>query len=224
FLPWRQVLQPKWLLVLVVLLPLMVSGGLWYLWRIVDDSRMHVGQEARQQLQYVLTPEGIQRFIVAGMEYPLRFLSPACWFGPLGWLDTLIAPLHQHLLWISLSLAVLADGTALVLRLRRTGVTTLGDWLEPILGSLMHALFLWWSLALVMYLTITPYQAESIVGMQVRYMIPAMLFFLIWPVGLWSTIQATPSRYYQNACLFLFLMTILRSLFLARDLLFRYWQ
>lgn len=225
FLPWSRLLKPLPIFVMLVCITLSLAAGMWYLWRIVDDSRMHMGDEARTQLKYILTTEGIQQFIGAAMEYPHRVLNPAYWFEPLGWLDTLLSPQHLLLIWISLGIAVSVDVFHFIRRTRSLGCWSLMDLLEPLVGSIASAFFIWWSLALVMYLTITPYQAAGIVGMQVRYMVPAMLCFLLWPLGRWQVPTTFPkTNYYGIACLLLLLLGLFRAISLSYDLYTRYWQ
>lgn len=225
FLPWSKLLKPLPILFMLACIAVSLGAGMWYLWRIVDDSRMQMGDEARAQLKYILTAEGIQQFIGAAMEYPHRFLNPAYWFEPLGWLDTLLSPQHLLLIWISLGIAVSVDVFHFIRRTRSLGCWSLMDLLEPFVASIVSAFFIWWSLALVMYLTITPYQSTGIVGMQVRYMVPAVLFFLLWPLGRWQVPTNLPkTNYYGIACLVLLLLGLFRAISLSYDLYMRYWQ
>lgn len=225
FLPWSKLLKPLPILLMLVCIAVSLGVGMSYLWRIVDDSRMHMGDEARTQLKYILTAEGIEQFIGAAMEYPHRVLNPAYWFEPLGWLDTLLSPQHLLLIWISLGIAASVDVFHFIRRTRSLGCWSLMDLLEPLVGSISSAFFIWWSLALVMYLTITPYQSTGIVGMQVRYMVPAVLCFLLWPLGRWQVPTNLPkTNYYGIGCLLLLLLGLFRTSLLMFDLYSRYWQ
>ena len=156
------------------------------------------------------------------MEYPTRFFNPACWWEPLGWLDTRLNDLHRKLLWLCLIVAITIDVSRIGLWLRRTGLNAMGDLLPPLVCSLVHLVFVWWSLALVMYLTITDLQSAGIVGMQVRYMIPVALMFLIWPATTLPESQRLRYRILWPA-LFLVILTVIRAIQLAGDLQYRYW-
>jgi hypothetical protein len=51
FLPWSKLLKPLPILLLLACITLSLVAGTWYLWRIVDDSRMHMGDEARSSTE-----------------------------------------------------------------------------------------------------------------------------------------------------------------------------
>jgi len=224
FLPWQKVMKLKVVVPSLIVLAALAYAGNWYLWYIIDKEGMGLGEQTRQQLQYVLTGPGLVRFIGAAMEYPTRFLDPQHWWQPLGWLDTNLNDLHRALLWISLIVAVVLDLVRWIAWLRSVGTQSLWSLIEPLVGCVAHLLFVWWSLALVMYLTISDYQSTGIVGMQVRYMIPVALFFLTWPAAVMT--DKTPALKKSQLlwpAILLFVLAIARAIQLAIDLHYRYW-
>lgn len=223
FLPWSKAFRPAFWIPFLVGLFVLGSVGVWYLWRIVDNEGMALGEQARKQLYYVFTGPGFVQFFQASMEYPTRFLAPSHWWGPLGWLDTNLTELHKALLWVSLSVAFILDIARWINWLRATGTASLWNLIEPVVVCLLNLLFVWWSLALVMYLTITPYQCDSIVGMQVRYMIPVALLFLAWPATLLPQSNQTVKPRFLWIVVLLFILAIARAILLAGDLQHRYW-
>lgn len=225
FLPWQQLRQARYWVPALLGGVALLAVGIWYLWYIVDGSGMQLGNEARAQLQYVLTGSGLTQFIQAAMDYPYRFLNPESWFRPLGWLDTNLSGLHMALLWLSFWIAVMLDIGTLFSRLKVTGVQPLLGALPVIAGSAVSGIFVWWSLALVMYLTISGYQSTGIVGMQVRYMVPVIFLFLLWPIACVSqaTIPAKTSGLVCWAGCLLCIIALVRAGLLALDLQLRYW-
>ncbi|HQR07908.1 MAG TPA: DUF2142 domain-containing protein [Gemmatales bacterium] len=171
FLPWSKLLRPTiWIPSLLGFI-VIAALGLWYLWHIVDSEGMALGEQARKQLHYVFTGPGFVQFVHAAMEYPHRFLNPSYWWGPLGWLDTNLAELDRALLWVSLIVAFILDIVRWINWLRAQVLSSLWNLIEPIIVCILNLLLVWWSLALVMYLTITPSQSDSIVGMQVLVLV-----------------------------------------------------
>jgi hypothetical protein len=228
FLPWRRILFSIWMIPGILLL---IAGGFvgyWYLWRIVDGTGLQLGEAARLQLEFVLTTEGLHQFAAGAMEYPQRVLRPHYWFGPLGWLDTLISPVHVHLLWISLLLALIADVIQIGRWFYHAGVPQLSRLVFALIAAMLHASFIWWCLALVMYLTISPLQAQCITGMQVRYMIPSVFMFLLWPVIAardWTTLPYTaPANWKRWLAMVMLVLAIIRCWHLLMDLIQRYWR
>ncbi|MFT3882133.1 MAG: DUF2142 domain-containing protein [Gemmatales bacterium] len=223
FLPWSKAFRPAvWI---PSLLGVIVLGtvGFWYLWRIVDGEGIALGEQARKQLYHVFTGPGFVQFFHASMEYPHRFLNPSYWWGPLGWLDTNLSELHVALLWVSLIIAFSLDVVRWVNWMIVRGFTSLWNLIEPIVVCLLNLLFVWWSLALVMYLTITPYQCDSIVGMQVRGHDSRRPLFFAWPATLLPQSNQTVKPRYLWAVVLLLVLGIARAILLAGDLQHRYW-
>lgn len=228
FLPWRQIIFSRWLVIGLFGAGILAVAGYWYLWRIVDGTGLKLGDAARQQLQFILTAEGAQRFAFAAMEYPNRVLHPKFWFSPIGWLDTILNPVHMYLLWISLVLAFLVDGYRVASWIYHAEGRQILRLVVSLGMTVLHGVFMWWSLALVMYLTITPLGEDGIVGMQVRYMIPTLLVLLVWPVVVardWKLPVASRSVNVKRwVGLMLLCLSIIRSWQLVMDLIQRYWR
>lgn len=225
-LNWKRWLRWQFIVPALAVIIFMAAAGIWLLWRVVDSAGMELGKEARQQLQYLMTGEGIAQFVQAAMEYPGRFLNPSAWCGPLGWLDTNLSPPHLSLLLTSLLIAVGFDLTAWFRQTGSWNEAAFYKLLTSILNVIVMGLFVWWSLALVMYLTITPYQADSIVGMQVRYMFPVLMALILWPAYRFKTCLTSLSETEQQWRLpgyVLLFSALCRVIFLAGDLQFRYW-
>ncbi|MBL8824582.1 MAG: DUF2142 domain-containing protein [Planctomycetia bacterium] len=225
-LNWKRWLRWQFVVPALAVIMLIAAAGIWLLWRVVDSAGMELGKEARLQLQYLMTGEGIAQFIQAAMEYPGRFLNPSAWCGPLGWLDTNISPQHVSLLLTSLLIAVCFDLAAWFRQSGSWNEAAFYKLLTTVVSVIVMGLIVWWSLALVMYLTITPYQADSIVGMQVRYMFPVLMALILWPVHRFKTCLSPVSETQQQWRLpgyVLLFLALCRVIFLAGDLQLRYW-
>jgi hypothetical protein len=177
--PWRRLCRWYYVLPGIAVLMLAAVGGFLLLWRVLDDVSSELGQSARLQLSYLGTAEGLSRFWKASLEYPGRFPFLESWSEPLGWLDTNLGTDHRVLLLSSFWLALIYD----LVRCRLAWFQAVRDYAGPLTMSLivvlMHALFAWLSFALVMYLTISDYQGQSITGMQMRYIFPIALMALL---------------------------------------------
>lgn len=212
---------------LIVGVLLAIIGGYFALWSVVQRTDQTLASDAQRQLQWLLTWPGMQAFGQGLLEYPSRFLNPHYWWAPLGWLDTPLSDLHKNLLWASLLLVVAFD-------VGRAGRLLLRYWKEVLISfglTVLHALFTWVSLGAVMYLTISPFQAIGIVGMQVRYMIPVVLFGLLLPVILVRRGRmaegVTPANHtrwwWVLAHGIIVAIAAFRAAQLAGDLQYRYW-
>jgi hypothetical protein len=210
FLPWRVLLRGWYLVALIGSVILVLFLGYFVLWNILERTDSELAVQARQQLRFVSTLEGLSTFLIGASDYPYKASNPLNWCTPLGWLDTDLNDHHLLLLGLSLAVAALLDLIRVCQRPRVPWVPWLADtpashatggmvnlstgkpwhprirhWLLNWLVSLaligIYFLFTWLSLALVMYLTISSYQQIGINGMQVRYLFPVILFALIFP-------------------------------------------
>jgi hypothetical protein len=181
FLPWRKIATLPGFLAMLAILYGCFLASYFLLWKTLDRASQTLGEQAREQLRYVSTLEGISQFAGAASEYPWRCGQLASWCEPLGWLDTELSDQHIALISLSLGLAVILDslrgGARLLASLRRR----YGNLLLALGIVVAHALFTWLCLALIMYLSITPVRADYIVGMQVRYMFPVLFVALVLP-------------------------------------------
>lgn len=224
FIPWSTLRRPRVWLPLALSLAAISAVAFWFLWGLVVKEGQGMSDLVHKQLDYVLTGPGFTQFAISALEYPTRFLVPFSWWEPLGWLDTNLNDLHRALLWLSLIAAVIFDVARWIIWLRTNPIQSLWHLVTPLLLCMVHLLFVWWSLALIMYLTISDYQATGITGLQVRYMIPVALLFLAWPPACLTSISQMPlTQRPLWPAITLLLLAITRVIQLAIDLHYRYW-
>jgi hypothetical protein len=224
YLPWSRLLRWQVVLPLVLAAAAVVVGGYFALWSVLKNTDAGLATDAQKQLQSLLTPAGAANFGLGLLEYPTRFLNPEYWWAPLGWLDTPMSDLHKHLLWACMIMAIAAD-------LVRVGRRILGWWRELLEGlgfAVLHGVFVWVSLGAIMYLTISPLGSGQIFGMQVRYMIPVVLFGLLMPVALVRRNEpamspSPPNSWWVLVHGVLLTLAVVRAIQLAGDLQYRYW-
>jgi len=221
-LPWSRLLRWQVLLPAALAAAAAMVAAYFILWGVVKKTDDTLATDAQRQLEFLFTSQGLENFGHALLEYPTRFLNPEYWWSPLGWLDTPLSDLHKNLLWASLLLAIVLD-------LAHIGRGVARYWRELLEGiglAVLHGIFVWVSLGLVMYLTITPYGESYIVGMQVRYMIPVVLLALTLPASLVRRTASEPNKPRPGWILgytVLLALTVVRAVQLAGDLQYRYW-
>jgi hypothetical protein len=225
-LPYKRIWLPLGGLALLLGVMFAVRMG----WAILEKSP-ESGQSARMaaQLAYVLTPEGLERFLWSCRWLIFRderFLDD--WFQPLGWLDTQLSEWHRLLIWSAFWFALVVDLIERRLELYTTWRQQRWLWLAWLAMALGYFLSQMFAICGLMYIVHTPLKQYGLTGVQVRYLFPGVLLSFIlpfatsirivrpsWQVSSWL---AWPSLIFLGGGL------VYRTIALALDLIVRYWH
>ncbi len=187
----------------------------------------------QQQVEFLSTSEGIQRFAQVWRGLLRERLVGNEWFEPLGYVDTELSDYHIDLIYLTVLLAVVFDLVHYGPRLR-TMSRSRRLWLIALLvAAALNFLLLHLCSSLIMYLAETPPGANYVVGFQTRYLFPAAVLALFVPLAALEPNEASegvplPRRRWASlvptAALSLFLPVFAaRQMELVVDLLVRFW-
>jgi hypothetical protein len=185
---------------------------------------------AARQLARLLSGEGRTEFLQAWRNLIAESSGVTDWFGPLGWLDTYFTQRHASLIYLSVWLAWALDlfvyGPWLVREMLKKPQRALAT-LACIAAI---GLFLHFSICFIMYLTETQPNCRVIVGVQFRYLFPALMIALLLPLAVFGSppVLSGRSRWVRllvgsAAASLLPWLLFAREVELTTTLLTRYW-
>jgi hypothetical protein len=200
--------------------------------KVISFGGHDVSSDWNVKLRFLMSLDGLQCFLGACWN---RFIRPEAWlefFHPLGWTETYLNSYHLTLIQISVLLSLLLDsveiGPALLL----------GAWQRKGRAFGIAAFLLGMSLLLIgiacffLYLSNSPLRSRIILGFQMRYLFPVVIFALFLPLALvtdnnrnapndWIPVEVKILNKSIVICLFP-LLFVARLIELVTDLLIRY--
>jgi hypothetical protein len=192
--PWRKLPRPRLTAPVLIVAGLAAAGAVvWFVMRQVVWSNGLPGAELREEkLALLQTGAGWRAFWSVYSAYMLDLRFARNWTSHLGWLDARLDPHHLTYIELSIPLALLLDvwqyhGRAVgVLRGRKALLAKL----LAVIAAQALVMSLW--ISALMYVANTPLGSPLLIGMQARYLFPAMLAALLLPVLLVDGLPEPP--------------------------------
>jgi hypothetical protein len=187
-------------------------------------ATMGRADETALQLASLATISGWTDLLGLYLRYLETLLHARAWSGPLGWLDAPLSQPHLSLIRASAATAVLLDAWRYapdVIALLRTRPRAGGS---IILLALAALFFVTFADVLLFFLMTTSPGAPAVSGVQARHFFPVAIVVVLLPLLLLPRVSADESAPLR-ACAWVILPGLLaaRTVFLAQDLLVRYW-